>query len=138
MLKLTLLRLLYISSVSSSGSKCSLTISYRVEKANSFSTSIFLLTSDVIYLNKFDDFYYRRILLILFGIVDVRLIWTGFSPRLNNNKKVMSKIIVPLHNNGHFLMLHVILPSQDKKNGRGFIYDYLPKETDESNMISKM
>ena len=51
-------------------------------------------------------------------------------------KTVISEIIVPLHNNSHFLMIHVILPSQ--KNGGGFIYDYLVKEVDESNLISKM
>ena len=35
----------------------------------------------------------------------------------------MLEIIVPLHNNGHFVMLHVILLSQDKKNGGGFSAD---------------
>ena len=53
-------------------------------------------------------------------------------------QQVVSEIIVPLHNNGHFVMLHVILPYKDKKNGGGLIYDYLPKETDENNLISKM
>ena len=50
----------------------------------------------------------------------------------------MLETIAPLHNNGHFVMLHVILQSQDKNNGGGFIYDYLPKETDENNLIPKM
>ena len=52
-------------------------------------------------------------------------------------RTVMSDIIVPLHNNSHFEMLHVILPSEEKHSGV-FVYDYLPKEADESNLISKI
>ena len=50
----------------------------------------------------------------------------------------MLEIIVPLHNNGHFLMICVILLSQDRNHGGVFIYKYLGKGEDESNLISKM
>ena len=53
-------------------------------------------------------------------------------------KKCMSQVIVTLHNNGHFFILHITVPSWDKKNGGGFIYDCLPKQVDAYNLIFKM
>ena len=53
-------------------------------------------------------------------------------------QKVMSEIIVPLYNNGHFLILHITLPSQERNNGGVFIYNYLGKGEDESSLIAKM
>ena len=36
---------------------------------------------------------------------------------LEQQQKVMSEIIVPLHNNIHVAMFDVIFPSQDRNNG---------------------
>ena len=49
----------------------------------------------------------------------------------------MLEIIVPLPNNGHFVIFHVILPSQDRNNGGVFIYNYIGKGEDKSNLIAR-
>ena len=50
----------------------------------------------------------------------------------------MAEVIVPLHNNGHFVMLDVILPSQERNNGEVFIYDYLGKVVNERNLRANL
>ena len=80
------------------------------------------------------------------GIKDEIAIWYQTSTKIHLDRilsvfeqqnKVMSEIIVPLHNISHFVMLHFTLPSQDRNNGGVFIYSYLVKGEDESNLIAQ-
>ena len=54
------------------------------------------------------------------------------------NKIVMSEVIVPIQNNGHFGRIVVILPSVERANGELFIYDHLDKGVNENNLRKNM
>ena len=54
------------------------------------------------------------------------------------NKTVMYKVIVPTHNNGHYVILDVIIPSVESTNGDVFISNYLDKEVNQNNLRANM
>ena len=54
------------------------------------------------------------------------------------NKKIMSEAIFHVHNNDHYIMLDIILPSTERSNGEVFLYDYLNKGVNKNNLRAKM
>ena len=55
-----------------------------------------------------------------------------------HTQTVMSEVIVPLHNNIHFVMLYIVLTSQERNNGKAFIYGYLGKGVNKRNLRAKI
>ena len=54
------------------------------------------------------------------------------------NECIVSQVAVPLHNNGHFIMLEINLPSPERTSNKVTNYDYFRTGNNDTNLRANM